>query len=253
MQNPAPQAQWANANVNSPQGYFPQNQPSQGGIPQPNPSSRGGLISSRSVKKSNLPMIAIGGVTALVVIMSLVLFINFSNHPQPSTPVVQTNTATPEATPDMTTPTPEATATPIPTPTVVPTPTTVVNTAPPPPVVQQAAPTPIPTAIAKPTPKPTVAPAATPTVDPETFSYDTNSKNGTLVTNPPADFCSNGHEGPNAGLTCVPDFFTNAGGYVVTCKDKIHVVHDGGETGACNNTKYKYGGEGKKLYKHPLK
>jgi hypothetical protein len=88
----------------------------------------------------------------------------------------------------------------------------------------------------------------TPTVNPENFTYDYNATNGTLVTNPPADFCTAGHEAPNAGVQCVSDFLTNTSGYVVTCKDGKHVSHAGGN-GACST----YKGEGKKWYKHPIK
>ena len=272
-QNPAPQ--WGeNGTVNVQQGPYPATQnftpqggngtanfqqgpyPPQNSAPvQPNfvyatPSRRSGLVGSSSAPKNNLSMIMIGGATALALIVGLALFVGLSSQGQkPSTPVVQTSVATPVATPDMATPTPEATPTPIPTPTAVATPTTASNTtastSAPPPAVQQPAPVPTPMpVIPTPTPKPTA------TVAPITFTYDYNPVNGTLLTNPPANFCAAGQAAQTAGVQCVADFATKAGGYVVTCRDGIHVSHNGGK-GACAGKPY--GGEGRKWYEHQVK
>lgn len=258
-QSSTPQIQWNNGTpiIFQQRSDSPQNQaPAQPGFPYAGPSRRGGLVSSRGARKNNFSMIAIGGATALALIIGLALFIMLSNQGQkPSSPVVQTNVATPVATPDTATPTPEATATPMPTPTPAPTmtadntTTTTTTTptayAPPPAAVQQ----PVPASTPKPVvPTPTPMPVATPTVNPESFTYDYNPGNGgTLVTNPPADFCTPGHEAQNFNVKCVADFFPG-NGYVVTCKDGTHVSHNGGN-GACGQ----YKGEGKKWYKHLIK
>ena len=252
VQNFTPQAQWGNGTANFQQSsYPPQNQASaQPGFVYAGPSRRSGLVPSRGVQKNNLSMVMIGGATALALIIGLALFVVLSNQGQkPSTPVVQTDVATPTATPDTTTPTPEATTTPIPTPTLAATPTTDTTTTttttpaayiPPPATAQQPVPTPKP---AVPTPMPT----ATPT--PVSFTYDYNPINGTLLTTTPANFCAPGQEAQRVGAQCVADFSTNAGGYVVTCKDGVHVSHNGGNAGACSL----YKGEGKKWYKHSIK
>jgi hypothetical protein len=254
VQNPIPQTQWVNGTplILQQRADSPPNQASaQPGFPYAGPSRRSGLVPSRSAPKNNFSMIAIGGATALALIIGLALFIALSNQGQKtSSPVVQTDIATPTATPDMTTPTPGATATPMPTPTVAPTPTADTTTAmatpaPPPAAAPQPAPAPTPKP-AMPTPAP--KPVTTPTVDVESFTYDNNPGNGgTLVTNPPADFCTPGHEAQNFNVKCVADFFPG-NGYVVTCKDGVHVSHNGGN-GACGQ----YKGEGKKWYKHPIK
>ncbi len=256
VQNSIPQTQWSNGTPPTFQqgSYPPQNQaPAQPGFSYASPSRRSGLIPSRNVPKNNFSMIAIGGATTLALIIGLALFVILSNQGQkPSSPVVQTDVATPTAAPDTTTPTPAATATPMPTPTVAPTPTagntamtTPAASVPPPVAAQQPAPAPTP----KPAiPTPTPMPVATSPVDPKSFNYDNNPGNGsTLVTSPPADFCTPGHEAQNFNVKCVADFFPG-NGYVVTCKDGVHVSHNGGN-GACGQ----YKGEGKKWYKHPIK
>ncbi len=249
-QNFTPQSQWGNGTANFQQGPYPPQNPApvQPNFVYANPSRRSGLVSSKGSQKNNLSMIMIGGATALALIVGFALFVGLSNQEQkPSTPVVQADIATPAPTPDIATPTPEATATPIPTPTLAATPTTASDTTTtastyaPPPAAQQ--PTPLPIA-------PTPTPLPTATVSPTTFAYDYNPVNGILLTNPPANFCAVGQAAQNAGVQCVADFSTNAGGYVVTCKDGIHVSHNGGK-GACSGKLYK--GEGRKWYQHQEK
>ncbi len=260
VQSSIPQTQWVNGTplIFQQRADSPPNQaPAQPGFPYASPSRRSGLVSSKGTPRNNFSMIAIGGATALALIIGLALFVILSNQGQKtSSPVVQTDIATP----DTTAPTPEATATPMPTPTAAPTPTlaptppadtttTTITPAaynPPPAAVQQPAPAPTPKPVA---PTPTPKPVATPIPDPESFNYDYNPGNGgTIVTNPPADTCTAGHEAANFGVKCINPFFPGSG-YVVTCKDQAHVSHDGGTIGACS----KYGGEGKKWYKHPIK
>ncbi|GAC1496608.1 MAG: hypothetical protein NVS2B12_00010 [Ktedonobacteraceae bacterium] len=190
------QAQWNNGTTNFPQGSFPPQSPApaQNGFVYPGPPRRSGLVPARSSQKSNLSMVMIGGATALALIVGLAFFVILSNQGQKSaTPVVQSVATTSTTAADVATPTADATATPVSTPTLAPAPTAAIDTTGaynPPQAAQQ--PNPAPTQMIAPTPKPTTAPVATPTAVPQTFTYDNNPVNGTLLTNPPSNFCAIG-------------------------------------------------------------
>jgi len=118
------------------------------------------------------------------------------------------------------------------TPTVQPTPSPVPTKAP----IPTIAPTQPPTPTTAP-PVPTQAPAQ-PTQPPaQQPTYDLNPNGGSLVYNPPADFC--------ASHICVSTFWTATNGYVVECADG-HYSHSGGVRGACSRN----GGVAATLYSH---
>ncbi len=162
-----------------------------------------------------------------------------NTHPKSPTQTVTTQvspTATPEPTP---TPTPEATSTPEPTPTPTPTPE----------ATPTPEPTPTPTPIATPTPPiqataTGIVPTATATTPAGSngqapanpWGYDFNSVNGSLITAPPATFCSY--------FNCTPNF-SKQSGYVVQCGNG-QFSRDGGTSTGCSL----YGGFLRNLYAH---
>ncbi len=143
-----------------------------------------------------------------------------------ATPTDRTTTAPLLRTPtQQTTPT-TSVATPSPIPDQVPTPR---PTATPVPAVPQSTPT----------RAPTQPPASTrpPTgVNGNPWGY--NFTPGTLITNPPADFCSGQY------FSCIPSF-ANGIGYVVECMDTLY-SKSGGRSGSCS----KHGGNKAILYAH---
>jgi hypothetical protein len=98
----------------------------------------------------------------------------------------------------------------------------------------------VPTTQPTPTPKPAVAapPQPTPTQPPAQPTYNFNSSGGTLVYNPPANFCE-------SSRTCVSTFWTATRGYVVECANGKY-SHSGGISGACSRD----GGIAATLYRH---
>ena len=130
-------------------------------------------------------------------------------------------TATPAATATPTpTPTPTATPTPTPEPTPVPTPAPT-----PRPVVPTVAPAP---------PPPPPPPAADTCGAPSNPWGDNFCGNGSLITNPPANFCSY--------FSCIANF-PNGRGYVIQCKDGMF-SKSGGIQGSCSY----HGGNSRTLY-----
>ncbi len=151
----------------------------------------------------------------------------------PSSPTAANNPSTSQATAtsSTTTPTKQApptlsAATPSPVPAQVPTPR---PTATPVPAVPQSTPTRAPTQPPAPTQQPTG-------VNGNPWGY--NFTPGTLITNPPADFCSGQY------FSCIPSF-ANGIGYVVECMDTLY-SKSGGRSGSCS----KHGGNKAILYAH---
>ncbi len=115
-------------------------------------------------------------------------------------------------------------------------------------LVPTATPTPKPTpALTKPTPTPTPKPKPKPTPKPSCnavngnpWCYNFDSNGGSLITNPPSNFCDY--------FNCIASFWAPDdpdGGYVVQCVDGTF-SQSGGESGSCSH----HGGNSRPLYSH---
>ena len=154
-----------------------------------------------------------------------------ANHPQAAVQGIASSPTVTTAVLQATVAPATAIPTPRPTPTSPPTPTATLR----PTQAPTPKPTPKPTAVvAKPTPKPCTA------VNNNPWCYNFNSTGGSLITNPPSNFCD--------FFPCIATFVSADdpdGGYVVQCADG-DFSQSGGESGSCSH----HGGELRPLYSH---